>query len=124
LIALVGVANTLALSALERRRENSLMRALGLTKNGLRAMLSWEAILIALVGALLGSLLGMFYGWAGSVAIFAPIVGGDFGSFQVSWPWAAIAVILVTSVIAGLIASIAPAQRAARLSPVAGLAAE
>src|SRR5699024_2181891 len=42
LIAFVGVANTLALSAMERTRENALMRALGLTKRGLRAMLSWE----------------------------------------------------------------------------------
>ena len=35
-IALIGVANTLSLSALERTRENSLLRALGLTRGQLR----------------------------------------------------------------------------------------
>jgi len=122
LIAFVGVANTLALSALERARENSLMRALGLTKRGLRAMLSWEAILICAVGALLGCGLGMFYGWAGAVAIFTPILEDGAGSLAVSWPWAAIAGIVGIAIIAGLIASVAPSQRAAKLSPVEGLA--
>ena len=73
LIAFVGVANTLALSSLERTRENALMRALGLTKRGLRSMLMWEAILISAVGAA-GQWLGMLYGWAGSVAIFSQLL--------------------------------------------------
>ena len=46
-IALIGVANTLSLSAIERTRENSLLRALGLTKGGLRTMIALEAVLIA-----------------------------------------------------------------------------
>ncbi|GAA4115403.1 ABC transporter permease [Enteractinococcus coprophilus] len=122
LIAFVGVANTLALSALERTRENSLLRALGLTKRGLRAMLSWEAVLICAVGAILGCALGMFYGWVGSVAIFTPILEDQADTLAVSLPWAAIIGIIGTAVLAGLIASVAPSHRAAKLSPVEGLA--
>ena len=122
LIAFVGVANTLALSTLERTRENALMRALGLTKRGLRAMLSWEAVLISAVGALLGCALGIFYGWVGSVAIFTPILEDQADTLSVSWPWAALAGIILTAIVAGLIASVAPANRAAKLSPVEGLA--
>ncbi|GAA2027025.1 FtsX-like permease family protein [Yaniella flava] len=121
LIAFVGVANTLALSALERTRENSMMRALGLTKRGLRAMLTWEAVLISAIGAILGSLLGMFYGWAGSNAIFAQI---SPGGIDVSWPWLEVAGLVLVAILAGLIASVAPSRRAAKMSPVEGLAAE
>ncbi|MCY1158691.1 MAG: transporter permease, partial [Citricoccus sp.] len=62
LIALIGVANTLSLSAIERSRENSLMRALGLTRGGLRGMLALEAVLISGVAALIGCTLGTVYG--------------------------------------------------------------
>ncbi|WP_022870311.1 ABC transporter permease [Yaniella halotolerans] len=120
LIAFVGVANTLALSSLERTRENSLMRALGLTKRGLRTMLMWEAILISAVGAILGSVLGMLYGWAGSVAIFSQISGG----VDITWPWLEVTAVIAVAVVAGLIASVAPSRRAAKMSPVEGLAAD
>src|SRR5699024_4513381 len=102
LIAFVGVANTLALSSLERTRENALMRALGLTKRGLRSMLMWEAILISAVGAMLGSALGMLYGWAGSVAIFSQLASG----VSITWPWLEVAGVIAVAVIAGLIASV------------------
>lgn len=126
LIAFVGVANTLALSAMERTRENALMRALGLTKRGLRAMLSWEAVLISAVGAILGSLLGMFYGWAGSVAIFSEIgeSQGSTGPVHVTWPWLEVLGVIAVAVIAGLVASVAPSRRAAKMSPVEGLTSE
>ena len=60
LIALVGVANTLSLSVLERTRESSLLRALGLTRGQLRGMLALEAVLMAGVAALIGTVLGVF----------------------------------------------------------------
>ena len=104
-IAFVGVANTLSLSTLERTRENSLMRALGLTKGGLRSMLIWEAILISAIGAILGSALGMLYGWAGSTAIFAQL---SPDGVEMSWPWLETAVVVLIAISAGLLASLAP----------------
>lgn len=119
LIALIGVANTLSLSVLERTRESALLRALGLTKGQLRGMLAVEAVLIAGVAALLGVALGMLYGWLGAqsalglVAVVTP-----------SFPWLQLLGVLVVAVIAGLVASVMPARRAARLSPVQGLATD
>ncbi len=65
LIALIGVGNTLSLSVLERVRENSLLRAMGLERRGLRAMLAIEALLMAGVSAVLGIGLGTLYAWFG-----------------------------------------------------------
>ncbi len=121
LIALIGVGNTLSLSVLERVRENSLLRALGLGPNGLRAMLALEALLMATVAAGLGVALGTTYAWFG-------VKTTSFGIFNSSpdltMPWGQIAMILVVAALAGLVACVLPARRAARIQPAAGLVAD
>ena len=51
LIALLGIVNTLALSVFERTRELGLLRAVGMTRNQVRAMVRWESAVISLIGA-------------------------------------------------------------------------
>ncbi|GAA5225720.1 ABC transporter permease [Paeniglutamicibacter antarcticus] len=119
LIALIGVANTLSLSVLERTRENSLLRALGLTRSQLKGMLATEAVLIGGVAALLGVLLGSAYGLLGAQSVM-----GAFGAMSVSIPWLQLAAVIGVSVAAALAASVVPARRAAKLAPVQGLASE
>lgn len=119
LIALIGVANTLSLSVLERTRENSLLRALGLKKKQLRSMLATEAVLIGGVAALLGMILGVIYGLLGAQSALS-----SMGTMTYSIPWWQLAAVLAISVIAALLASITPGRRAAKLSPVEGLATE
>src|SRR5207248_5410275 len=63
IIAFIGIINTLALSVLERVRELGLLRALGMTKAQLRAMIRWEAVIIDVLGAVLGLAVGVFFGW-------------------------------------------------------------
>lgn len=125
LIALIGVANTLSLSTIERTRENALLRALGLSRGGLRRMIAIEAVLIAGVAALLGVGLGGLYGWAGSQLVLGDITGQlqDAALVPVSVPWLELGLVVAVAALAGLAASLLPARRAARLSPVAGLAA-
>ena len=53
-IALIGIANTLALSVFERTRELGLVRAVGMTRRQLRRMVRYEAALVAAFGATLG----------------------------------------------------------------------
>ncbi|CEA08489.1 ABC transporter permease YtrF precursor [Arthrobacter saudimassiliensis] len=118
-IALVGVANTLSLSVLERTRESSLLRALGLTRAQLRGMLALEAVLIAGVAALLGCVLGVVYGWLGAQSAL-----GAFAAVVPVVPWLQLIAVLSVALVAGLLASVLPARRAARLSPVEGLAAD
>ena len=63
-IALFGIVNTLALSITERVREIGLLRAIGMTRGGVRAMVSAEAVVIAAIGALVGIALGVVFCWA------------------------------------------------------------
>lgn len=106
-IALVGVANTLSLSVVERTRENAVLRAVGLTRGRMRAMLAVEAVLMALVGALLGVGLGTGVS-AAAMALLARISG----DFAVVLPLGQLGLILGVAVAAALVASVLPARRA------------
>lgn len=118
-IALIGVANTLSLSVIERRRESALLRAMGLTRGQLRRMLAVEGVFLALAGVLIGAVLGLLYGWAGTAVMLGPS-----GELQLAVPWGYLAAIVVVALLAGLGASVLPARSAVRTPPVAALAAE
>jgi putative ABC transport system permease protein len=121
LIALIGVGNTLSLSVLERVRENSLLRALGLKRSGLRAMLAVESLLMAGVSALLGIGLGTLYAWFGVKTLTGEIFQT---AANLTMPWQQVGVIFVVAAAAGLAACVLPARRAARIAPAAGLVAD
>lgn len=116
LIAVIGVGNTLALSVIERRQESGLLRALGLSRRQLRAALAWEAVLVAGVAAVLGVGLGTVYGLTGAASVL-----GRLGPLHLSLPWAQLVAIVVVATLAGLAASVLPARRAARTSPMAAI---
>lgn len=121
LIALIGVGNTLSLSVLERVRENSLLRAMGLERSGLRRMLAIEALLMAGVSAALGIALGTVYAWFG----VKTVTDGIFENApSLTVPWPQIVLIFVIAAAAGLAACVLPAHRAARIAPAAGLVAD
>ncbi|MBO3093967.1 ABC transporter permease [Cellulomonas dongxiuzhuiae] len=116
MIALIGVANTLSLSVIERRRESATLRAVGLSRRGLRWMLATEGMLISGVGALIGVALGLVYGWAGAATVFGPM-----SEVRLSVPWAQLGGVLLVALVAGFVASVLPARAAARTPPVAAL---
>lgn len=118
LIALVGVANTLSLSVMDRTRENAVLRAIGLSKAQLRATLAVEGMVIAVVGAVLGVVLGLLYGWAGATTALSAL-----GRVPLVVPWTEILVVLGVALVAGLLASVVPARAAVRTHPLAALAA-
>lgn len=119
-IALVGIANTLGLSVLERGREHALLRALGLTRRQVRRMLAAEAVLLALVATVLGTALGVTFAWLGVQSLVEPVVSGA----GLVLPWTQLALVVVLAAAAGLLAAVLPARRAARTAPAAGLAME
>ncbi len=117
-IALLGIANTLALSIVERTREIGLLRAVGMGRRQVRSMIRWEAIVIALFGALLGVLIGSVIGFG----VISSLADDGLGSFML--PGGQLVVWLVAAAFAGVLASIGPARKAARLDVLKAISYE
>lgn len=111
LVGGVGVANTMIISVLERRREIGLRRALGARRAHIRQQFLTEAVLLTLVGGIGGALLGLAV-----TGVFAMANG---------WLFALSPVVLLAAVVAtviiGAIAGLYPSIRAARTPPTAAL---
>jgi putative ABC transport system permease protein len=119
LIALIGIANTLSLSILERTRELGLLRAVGMTRRQLRRTIRYEAAIIAVFGALMGLVLGIVFSGALTIAI----AESNPGIFTYHLPVGQLVVITLVAALAGLLAAILPARRAARLDVLDAIAA-
>ncbi|MFC3688254.1 FtsX-like permease family protein [Aquipuribacter hungaricus] len=117
-IALVGVSNTLSLSLVERGQENALLRALGLSRSRLRAMVAWEALVLGAVGAVVGLVLGVLFGVAGTWSLLG---GPSEAVVAVPWAWLVGLVVVVAGVAVG--ASLLPAHRASAAAPAGALGA-
>lgn len=113
LVGGIGVANTMVVSVLERRREIGLRRALGATRGQIRAQFLTESVILAVLGGVAGVLLGVlatvgytaFEHWP---VVLSPALAG-YG--------------LGGTVVVGMVAGAYPAIRAARLTPTEALAA-
>lgn len=117
LIALVGIGSTLGLSVLERRRENALLRALGVTRRQLRATLVVEALLLAGAATVLGVAIGTLFGWIGVKVMVEQLTTAS----ALVIPVGQLAAIVGLAAIAGVLASVLPSRKAARTAPAAGL---
>lgn len=118
LIALIGIANTLALSIHERTRELGLLRAVGMSKVQTRLSIRWESVIISMFGTALGLVIGLFFGWA----VIRSLRDDGFTEFSVASEQ--LAVVVVVAVIAGVLASVGPARRAAKLDVLEAIAFE
>ncbi len=110
IIALVGIANTLALSVFERTREIGLLRAVGMSRRQTRRMIRWEAAQVALFGSILGIGVGLVFGWGVVSALPESFVS------TLGIPLGRIALLLVVCGVSGLGAAALPARRASRLN--------
>jgi len=117
-IAVLGIVNTLALSVIERTREVGLLRAVGLSRRQLRLMVRLEAVIVAVLGAVLGVAMGLVFGVALQRAI------ADEGIDVLAIPWLQLALFVALAAVAGVLAAVLPARRAARLDVLTAIGAE
>ena len=117
LIAVLGIATTLALSIFERTRELGLLRAVGMTRPQLRSSVRWESVLIALFGTGTGLLVGTVF----AVALLLAIADDGLGAVHV--PVAQMAVMSLLAALCGVAAAVFPARRAARLDVLGAISA-
>ena len=118
-IAVIGVANTMTLSVNERRRENAMLRSLGLSRKQLRRMVSTEAVMITLGALAMGIVSGVLIG----LVLSRVLVRSMRESMEMvpALPITGMVLVLVVGLLAAFAASAIPAFRSARQSPVEGL---
>jgi putative ABC transport system permease protein len=119
IIAVLGIANTLALSIYERTRELGLLRAVGMTRSQLRSTIRWESVIIALQGAVIGTVVGVFFGWALVRALTRAT-----GTLVFSVPYRTLTTVVVFGALLGVLAAVMPGRRAAKLDVLKAVASE
>jgi putative ABC transport system permease protein len=118
LVALIGIVNTLMLSVFERTREIGLLRAVGMKRRQVRAMIRSESVIVALFGAVVGIVIGACLG----IALASSL--RDNGVTNVALPIPSLIGFVILAGVLGLIAATWPARRAANLDVLAAIATE
>ena len=114
IVSLFGVINTLVLSVFERTRELGMLRAIGMTRRQVRRMIRHESIVTALIGAALGIAVGVF------LAVITTVALSDYG-IVFAVPYGTLLVFVGIAILAGMLAAILPARRAAGLNVLEAL---
>jgi putative ABC transport system permease protein len=117
IVALFGIVNALALAIFERTRELGMLRAIGTSRRQVKRIVRLEAVITSLIGAMLGLVLGVLF----ALAISRPL---EEEGFRLTFPVTTLALLVVIAALAGMVASLWPARRAARLDVLRALAYE
>jgi putative ABC transport system permease protein len=115
IISLVGIVNTLVLTVFERTREIGMLRAIGMTRRQIRRMILHESVITALIGAAIGIVLGV---------VLAALLIARVDLIVFSFPTVQVVIFVFAAILVGILASILPARRAARLDPLQAIAYE
>jgi putative ABC transport system permease protein len=114
IVSLFGMINTLVLSVFERTREIGMLRAVGMTRRQVRRMIRQESVITALIGAGLGLPLGILL-----AAVFTQALSDQGVGF--SLPIGSLIAFTIVAIVAGILAAVLPARRAARLDVLRAL---
>jgi len=114
LVGGIGVANTMIISVLERRREIGLRRSLGAMRRHILVQFMSEALLLASLGGALGCVIG--------IGVTAGMSAAN--DWPLTVPVIAVAGGLGVTIVIGALAGVYPAVRASRTPPTAALNAQ
>ena len=105
----LGIASTLAISAVQKTRQIGILKAMGLSDGAAGRIFLWQAALLGVTGTAAGIGLGYLLIWGFS---FAPV------TFSIEPEPAFIAITAVVGITVALASSIIPARATSRLDPI------
>ncbi|MEU8330917.1 ABC transporter permease [Micromonospora sp. NPDC048839] len=111
LVGGIGVANTMVISVLERRREIGLRRALGANRGQIRVQFLTESVLLSVLGGTAGAALG----------VLATVGYASYQGWPPTIPLTAVAGGIAGALLVGVAAGVYPSIRAVRLTPTEAL---
>ena len=117
----LGIFLSLTVLVAERRREISILRAVGASRRQIEALVLWEAALIGLIGSLLGIVAGLVL-----AAILSYVINVSFFGWTIAWatPWGSLLALPFLVMAAALAAGYGPARQAAHLDIAEGVKME
>jgi putative ABC transport system permease protein len=121
IVSALGIFLSLSILVAERRREISILRAVGASRRQIKALVLWEAGFIGLLGAVLGLVAGLAL-----AAVLSYVINVSFFGWTISWatPWRLLLSLPVAVVAAAMLAGYGPARQASRLDIADGVKME
>jgi putative ABC transport system permease protein len=120
LVGALGVVNTLTMNVLEQTQELGMLRAIGMPRRQLMRTVLAQAVLIGLLGIAAGAVSGFLL--AATINLSLASLFGHSVHFALRADL--VALLLSGALAIVLLAAVAPAWRAARLSPITAMRAE
>lgn len=105
LISSVNIVNTLTTGIILRKREFASLKSIGLTQKGLKKMVILEGMLYSIVGTIYGSIISL------ALAYGLKIGFSEINNIQWFFPWQAMLIALIASLIIGYLAVLSPLSR-------------
>jgi len=105
----LGIASTLAISAVQKTRQIGILKAMGMKDRGAGRIFLWQALVLGAGGAALGVLLGVVL-----ILVFAQV--GTTIALSPQWGFTAIS--FVVGVAVAVLSSVIPSRRTSRLDPI------
>ena len=105
----LGIASTLAISAVQKTRQIGILKAMGMRDRQAGRIFLWQAAMLGVIGAAVGVALGV-----GLIVVFASL--GSTLSISPKLGFTAIS--FVVGVLVALLSSLIPSRRTSRLDPI------
>lgn len=115
IVCIVGIANAMLMTVLERFKEIATMKCLGAANNVIAFLFVIEAMFLGVVGGVSGVLIGTFIAFARQMPVYGHLL---FEHFQAGRIGLNMAICLGCSVVLTATASVYPARVAARMPPM------
>lgn len=118
-VSLLGLATTLTIAVVERRREIGVLRAIGCRPRQIQGAIGLEGLLVAMAGTCVGSAVGLVMGWT-----FVAALRSLLPSLQWVVPVETLGAGTVAAVLIGVLAAAVPARRSTRVPVVTAVSYE